>query len=84
MRTMEVPSAQLFFTRSGLFSSQESITCGEVVRRDFFQKTTEDDVICFTVTSQMLPDGQIVPVVEHPDFLPLLDEVIDALKAQNV
>lgn len=84
MSCLEVPSTQVFFTRSSLHDSQESIACGEVVRHDFFQKITEDDVICFTVTSLLLPDGQIVPVVEHPVLLPLLDEVLEALKVRNV
>ncbi len=76
-------SFRCFFTREELIKSPRSLLNARIVRCDLFEKTTDGEVIRFVIKSLMLSDGRVIPVVEHPDHLPLLDEVLRALESFN-
>ena len=72
-----------FFTREELIKSPRSLLNARIVRCDLFEKTTDGEVIRFVIKSLMLSDGRVIPMVEHPDHLPFLDEVLRALESFN-
>ncbi len=74
-----------FFTRKGLITSPECLLQAQIIRCDIFEKRMDDQRTCrFHVTWLQLENGRIIPTVERPDLLPLLEEVLDALEALNV
>ncbi len=72
-----------FFTREELIKSPRSLLNARIVRCDLFEKSTDGEVIRFVIKSLMLSDGRVIPIVEHPDHLPLMDEVLRALESFN-
>ncbi len=76
-------SFRCFLTREELIKSPRSLLNARIVRCDLFEKTTDGEVIRFVIKSLMLSDGGVIPVVEHPDHLPFLDEVLKALGTLN-
>ena len=72
-----------FFTREELIKSPRSLLNARIVRCDLFEKTIDGEVIRFVIQSLMLSDGRVIPMVEHPDHLPLMDEVLRALESGN-
>lgn len=83
MRTDANDSFRCFFTREELIKSPRSLLNARIVRCDLFEKTTDGKVIRFVIQSLMLSDGRVIPMVEHPDHLPLMDEVLRALESGN-
>ncbi len=76
-------SFRCFLTRDQLNKSPRSLLHARMVRCDFFERTTDGEVIRFVIAWLMLSDGRVIPAVEHPDHLPLLDEVLRALETFN-
>ncbi|MCH7839722.1 MAG: hypothetical protein IID38_05750 [Planctomycetes bacterium] len=76
-------SFRCFFTREELIESPRSLLNARIVRCDLFEKTIDGEVIRFVIQSLMLSDGRVIPMVEHPDHLPLMDEVLRALESGN-
>ena len=76
-------SFRCFFTREELIKSPRSLLHARMVRRDLFERTTDGEVIRFVIAWLKLSDGRVTPEVEHPDHLPLLDEVLKALETLN-
>lgn len=74
---------QCFFTPEELIKSPRSLLHAQNVQRDLFEKTNDGEVIRFVIAWLMLSDGRIIPAVEHPGHLPLLDEVLKALESFN-
>ncbi len=70
-----------FFTREELIKSPRSLLNARIVRCDLFEKSTDGEVIRFVIKSLMLSDGRVIPMVEHSDDLPLMDEVLRALES---
>ncbi len=73
-------SFRCFFTREELIEPPRNLLGARFVRCDVFEKTTDGEVIRFVIKSLMLSDGRVIPVVEHLDHLPFLDEVLKALE----
>ncbi len=72
-----------FFTRREFIAKVEDALHAQTVRHDVFEITSDGEVIRFVIKSLMLSDGRVIPMVEHPDHLPLLDEVLRALESFN-
>ncbi len=70
-----------FFTRSECITDE--VLNVRNVQRDLFGMKRDGKVIHFIIAWLTLVDGRIIPAVEHPDHLPLLDKVLKALESSN-
>ena len=78
-------SVPRFFTRKGLIKSPESLPHARIIRRDVFEKQSNDAAVAirFVVTWLRTANGHVVPTVARADLPPLLEEVLNAREALN-
>ena len=74
-----------FITRKGMLELSENLMNAQVIRSSLFKKLNDDGTVAchFDITWLQFPNGQVIPTVARADLLPLLDEVLDALRSFN-
>lgn len=83
MRLSDFSQQPVFFVRRGALLPWEDIRSAQIARVDLFKKIIGDGHIPFKVYSLKLANDRIVLALDHPDFLPFLDEVVEALEVIN-